>query len=343
MNDTATEFAVAAERLFTDLLDPETIDAAEADVFPEAVWRAVNESGFGLALVPESKGGVGASLREAAAILSGAGAHAAPGPILELMLGNQILAQAGYEPVDRPLALVFADGTALTGSVVVRNVPWLGHSSRCLVAVPTDSGAVMVTVLPTHALRHGREIENAGGEPESWVELPGSADWAELSDTKFEELIGRAALLRGAQMLGAMQWCLQRSAEYSQERRQFGRAIAGFQAVQQMMAEMAASVMAAGAILDAAVHAPHEPSLVAAARARLGDAADTVFSFAHQVHGAIGFSHEYVLHYRTRRLMAWRDQFGTVAHWREMLAKRFVGLQADDVWPCLTATEGNHE
>jgi acyl-CoA dehydrogenase len=49
---------------------------------------------------------------------------------------------------------------------------------------------------------------------------------------------------------------------------------------------------------------------IAAAKLRTNMAIGTGTSIAHQVHGAIGFTHEYDLHRYTRRLMGWRSEFG---------------------------------
>src|SRR3546814_19784377 len=74
-------------------------------------------------------------------------------------------------------------------------------------------------------------------------------------------------------------------------------------------------------------------TLVGAARSRIGDAADAAITISHQVHGAIGFSREYALNYRTRRLMAWRDDYGSVLFWRRALAGGFIGLSREAFWP----------
>jgi acyl-CoA dehydrogenase len=102
-----------------------------------------------------------------------------------------------------------------------------------------------------------------------------------------------------------------------------------------MLAELADVTLASSAIVEAA-SAAFSNVLVAAARSRLGDAADVAITIGHQVHGAVGFSRDYGLNYRTRRLMAWRDDYGSVASWREKLAEGFIGLPGDKVWPTLT-------
>ena len=112
-----------------------------------------------------------------------------------------------------------------------------------------------------------------------------------------------AAILRAGQMLGAIEWTLARSIDYAGERKQFGREISKFQVIQQMLAELASHMLASAGIAEAAADAGSE-TLIAAARSRLGDAADAAIGIGHQVHGAMGFSKEYALNHRTRRLIA---------------------------------------
>jgi acyl-CoA dehydrogenase len=54
------------------------------------------------------------------------------------------------------------------------------------------------------------------------------------------------------------------------------------------------------------------------------------------VHGAIGFTREYSLNYRTRNLIAWRDQYGSVLDWKANLARMFIGVSRDELWPAIT-------
>jgi acyl-CoA dehydrogenase len=337
VTDMHNEFRDTASRVFGDHVDAKVCEAAEAGQFPQRLWDAIVECGFGLVLVPESQGGIGAGLIEAASILEVAGEHAAPGPLLELILGNALLAAAGLKTSDEPIAVAFATGGATAGhAMAMRNVAWAQTARHVLVVAPKD-GAAQVAVLAPGAATIATELEDASGEPMARVQVPADAVWRPLGGLDFDGWLRHAALLRGAQMAGAVRWSFNRTLEYTQERKQFGREIGKFQVVQQMAAELASSVIAAQAMLDAALDAPDDIALVSAARSRMGDTADTVFAIAHQVHGAIGFSYEYALHFRTRRLMAWRDQFGTVAYWRRILARGLAGRRADDIWPLLTA------
>ena len=55
------------------------------------------------------------------------------------------------------------------------------------------------------------------------------------------------------------------------------------------------------------------------------------------VFGAIGFTREHILHRYTRRLWAWRDDFGNESEWAEQLGRRVIAAGADELWPMLAA------
>jgi acyl-CoA dehydrogenase len=76
---------------------------------------------------------------------------------------------------------------------------------------------------------------------------------------------------------------------------------------------------------------------IAAAKLRANRAVGVGTAIAHQVHGAIGFTEEYPLHPLTRRLWAWRSEFGNDAYWSALLGPRIVERGADHFWADLTA------
>ncbi len=141
-------------------------------------------------------------------------------------------------------------------------------------------------------------------------------------------------------MAGALDRVLALSVQYTGERVQFGRPLARFQAIQQQMAvlagEVAAADMATKAAVAAAVSQRAFDFAVAAAKVRVGEAAGRAAAIAHQVHGAIGFTHEHSLHHATRRLWSWRDEFGNEALWQERLGWAVLEQGADRLWAYLT-------
>ncbi|HUD93996.1 acyl-CoA dehydrogenase family protein [Sphingobium sp.] len=339
MSENRSFFKDTVERILTDTLDKTDIDAAEERRLPAGLYDALIENGITLMLVSEEQGGIGASVADAAVILRAAGAAAAPGPLLETMLGQALLAQAGLDPADGLLSLAFVDGLALPGEgetawtdAILYDVVWPEAVGHVLIVARTDDGArLIVTSASDWTVAPGTD---AAGEPRDTLTAASIAVMSKrLHD--YDALLRTAAILRAAQMLGAIDWSFRRSVEYTSERKQFGREIGKFQAIQQMLAELADHVLASAGITDAAAEGLNA-TLIAAARSRLADAADATITIAHQVHGAIGFSLEYALNARTRRLMAWRDDFGSVPYWRRTLAQGFAGLSREAFWPAVS-------
>ena len=147
------------------------------------------------------------------------------------------------------------------------------------------------------------------------------------------------ALCRSVQMAGALERTLELSLLYANERIQFGRPIAKFQAIQHMLAQLAGQVAAASAAADAAVEASGRAAdefAVAVAKSRAGEAAGKGAEIAHQVHGAMGYTREHNLHYLTRRLWSWRDEFGNETLWQSHLGRMVAAQGADALWPRLS-------
>src|SRR5207248_9961218 len=84
-----------ATRIFADLCEPQTVNAAEEGRWPEELWNALEESGLTLTWVPDNLGGAGAEMLDAFAVLRAAGRFAAPVPLAEPLLAGWLLAQAG--------------------------------------------------------------------------------------------------------------------------------------------------------------------------------------------------------------------------------------------------------
>ncbi|MGB3867711.1 MAG: acyl-CoA dehydrogenase family protein, partial [Xanthobacteraceae bacterium] len=75
----------------------------------------------------------------------------------------------------------------------------------------------------------------------------------------------------------------------------------------------------------------------ASAKIRSSEAAEKGTAIAHQVHGAIGFTSEHVLHRYTLRALAWRDDFGNESHWAVELGRRVAARGADELWPLVAS------
>ena len=123
-----------------------------------------------------------------------------------------------------------------------------------------------------------------------------------------------------AEAVGTMDAALSVTIEYTKQRRQFGRSIGSFQAVQHRLAECAVLVEGARWLAREAAGLGAPPEAAAAAAAHATAAANRVFTETHQLSGAIGYTREHDLHVWSMRLQALRLELGSVAGHRRALA-----------------------
>jgi acyl-CoA dehydrogenase len=142
------------------------------------------------------------------------------------------------------------------------------------------------------------------------------------------------AVIRSAQIAGALNRCLELSVDYAGLRSQFGRPIGKFQAVQQMAAKLALETAAAKAAADFGLRTLHASPMLASgsAKVRASRAAGLGAGLAHQIHGAIGVTEEHALQLYTRRLWQWRDEAGSEHHWSERLGRHAIDYGAPGLW-----------
>jgi alkylation response protein AidB-like acyl-CoA dehydrogenase len=159
-----------------------------------------------------------------------------------------------------------------------------------------------------------------------------------LSDVTAEKLSTTAGLDRGlsvattalaAEMVGGMQRTLDITVDYAKTRKQFGKAIGSFQAVQHQCADMyletesarSAVYYAAWALQEGA---PDAAAAVSIAKLYASDAARTVGNRGIQIHGGMGFTWENDLHLFYRRAKASETMLGDATFHRERLAQLVI-------------------
>lgn len=121
--------------------------------------------------------------------------------------------------------------------------------------------------------------------------------------------------------VGTMDAALQHTVEYLKQRRQFGRTIGSFQAIQHRLALCAIQVEASRWLTREAAYHGAQAEAVAAAAAFALQAADQVFTETHQLSGAIGFTCEFDLHVWSMRLLALRQELEGVGGARRALVE----------------------
>jgi butyryl-CoA dehydrogenase len=122
---------------------------------------------------------------------------------------------------------------------------------------------------------------------------------------------------------------LEEATEYAQERRQFGKPIVDFQAVQMKLAEMAMKVEAARLLIHrAAVNASRDlPSIYESSIAKCfaNEIVRDVTAHGMQIMGGYGYSKEYGMEQRVRDGFAWGIAGGTTDVQKTNIAAALVG------------------
>lgn len=350
MNDERTMLVDAATSIFRDLCSPETVRGAEESGWQGALWSALSDAGFPWVSVSEDHGGSGGSVADACALLRVAGAFSAPVPLAETgLLAGWASSSAGLELPSGPATVGVGhrdDTVELTGgpgswrlSGQLHRVPWARDSERIVAIAHRQGQAFVVSVKPGDtSIEPGR---NLAGEPRDTVHLDGvaasdDAVAAAPDGISTEAMVLRGALARAALMSGALSRVSEITIRYTNERQQFGRPIARFQAVQHHLVKIAEQAEAATmAVAAAAGNAIGGCNLfdVAAAKIVAGEAATIGSASSHQAHGAIGMTKEYELGQLSRRLWSWRDEFGSGEYWSQLLGRHVAEARADALWP----------
>lgn len=312
--------------------------------WPAALWRELDATGIPDALLPESAGGPGLDPSDAWSLALALGEAGAPVPVLESMLAASLLEVAGIARPSR-LISVAAGGKPLAVSPAgrlsgrMRAVPFARFVHGIVTLAERDGCRYIALVEPADCRVEPRV--DLANEPRDTVHLSEATPVA-LRETPLtpQALQGVCAVMRSAQIAGALQTIVRTVIGHATLRVQFGRRLASFQVIQHEIAraleQVAAAVAAAQAGIEAVARREDSPS-IPAAKIRCGEAAGIVTAIAHQVLGAMGYTHEHDLHLWTRRLWAWRDEFGNEAFWSAQLGRRLVAAGPDRLWAEITA------
>lgn len=310
----SSEVEELVSRVFSDKVGHQVVLAADGAGLLEDLWSTVADLGLPWIGIAEAAGGSGGRLIDLTALLRAAGQYVVPLPLLENHLAAWLVtASGGRAEPGRPWSvappqsgLVVERGRA-TGTL--RDVAWGGSVAR--VVALADKHVLVLD--PAHAeVTPGRDL---AGQPRDVLAFDAAPVDVLSSTVAPGQLSQRGAVLRAVQMAGAMQAVYDLTNTYVYQREQFGRPIGTFQHVRRhlvYLAQMAVMTQVSADRAAAAVDSGRDASFEACAAKLLANrnAAVSIRS-GHQAHGAIGMTREYALQDLTRRLNAWRGDWGT--------------------------------
>ena len=341
---------------------------AETDTaMDDAVWKKFAEQGWTGIIFPEAYNGFGLGLVEMAVAMEEMGRALIPGPFISTVLvAGTILDLTGTEEQKQKyLAGICRGESKATLALLEKSASWdvnalqLSASSAsgsgfvingeklfvadaagadfllvalrvqgeiCILIVPADADGINTTLMPGIDLtRRLYSVSFTGVAVPAANLLARGVKAVEAIEAAHD--VACVGLV--AEMAGGMQRLLDMTVEYAKTRKQFGKPIGTFQAVQHQCADIlfllegtrSAAYYAAWALGE---NAPGARSAVSVAKAYASEGYREAGNRAIQVHGGMGFTWENDAHLFYRRAKGSEIAFGDAAFHRERIARAMI-------------------
>ena len=319
--------------------------------YDAGLWSKLTDQGYTGITYAEEYDGVGLGKVELMLLMEEAGRALLPGPFFStVVLAGSVLDAVGSPAHKKKYLAPICRGEArATVAILETSASW----NPCDVQLTAANGKLTgeklfvsdagVADFILVAARNGVFVVEAKAKglkisPMLSMDLTRKLYALEFKDTPAEQLgpntnlpraldIASAAL--AAELVGGMQRTLDLTVEYAKTRKQFGKPIGIFQAVQHQCADMyletessRSAVYYAGWALEE--NAPDASTAVSIAKMYSSDAARTVGNRGIQIHGGMGFTWENDLHLYYRRAKASENAFGDATFHRERIASLVI-------------------
>jgi alkylation response protein AidB-like acyl-CoA dehydrogenase len=316
--------------------------------YDATLWSKIAEQGYTGIIFPEAYGGVGLGKVELMLLMEEAGRALVPGPFFSTVVlagsvldamgtpahKNQYLAPICRGEVRATVALVEATSSWSPQDVQLNATGGKLTGEKLFVTDAAIADFLIVVarngVFAVDSTARGLKIS-----PMATMDLTRKLYVVEFNNTPAEQIGSSAGLPRAfdiattalaAELVGGMQRTLDLTVEYAKTRKQFGKPIGMFQAVQHQCADMyletessRSAVYYAGWALEE--NSPEAAIAVSIAKMYASDAARTVGNRGIQIHGGMGFTWENDLHLYYRRAKASEAAFGDATFHRERIAR----------------------
>jgi len=356
LRDTARDFMAAEGAISKELRHWR--DKGSADGFGHGLWKQFAEMGFTGILIDEADGGLGLGHVEAGIVLEEIGRNLTPSPFLvsavafvEALKGTALRERwyPGILSGDTVAALAIDEGAKHRPEAIAMRAERSGNGFKLsgnkqfvvqgasadvtLVAAGTDDG---LTLFAVEKGARGLEVEG--------VRLADSSIGARMrfddvevdADAVVGEVGGGAAALSramnagragaAAELVGVGSASMDMTVDYLKQRKQFGRLIGEFQALQFRAAHLyseleiaRAATLKAQQLLDEG--SDEAEAMVSVAKAKAGRASQLAVQEGVQMHGGIGMTDEYDIGLYMKRDRVLNELFGDPAFHADKLAR----------------------
>lgn len=323
--------------------------------YDAGLWQKLAEQGFTGVITPEEHGGMGLGKVELILLMEEAGYALLPGPFFSTVaLAAPVIDALGTAAQKKKYLEPIAAGRArATVALVEGSGSWDVASLQLTAAGDKLSGTklfvtdaavadFMIVVARNGVFAVEAKAPGLRIEPMKGMDLTRKIYSVELKNTPAEKLGGSGSLDQAlnvataalcAEMVGGMQRTLETTVAYAKTRKQFGKPIGIFQAVQHLCADMyleTESSRSAAYYVSWALeeNAPDAAASVSVAKMYASDASRAVGNRGIQVHGGMGFTWENDLHLYYRRAKASETMLGDATFHRERIARLVIDAAA---------------
>ncbi|WP_295227759.1 acyl-CoA dehydrogenase [uncultured Brevundimonas sp.] len=335
-------------------------DERDADGVSRDLWRAFGEMGFAGVIIPEALGGMGLGAVEAGVIAESLGRTLTPSPYLgSSILSAKVLIDGGSQAQQAWLPRIAAGEAILSLAVDegAKHAPSRittraeragngfklngakafvldGHVADALIVVATaEEGTTLFLVDPATA---GVAVERTVMVDAHNAARITLTDVAVDADAVIGAVGGGEALLDGAlnlgracaasSLTGAGDQAFKTTMEYLRTRKQFGKLIGEFQALQHRAAHLFSELELARAATIGAQIAIDEgredaPLAASVAKAKAGRVAELAVQEAVQMHGGVGMTDEFDVGLFMKRVRVLNELLGDAGFHAERVAR----------------------
>jgi alkylation response protein AidB-like acyl-CoA dehydrogenase len=319
--------------------------------YDEKLWAKLAEQGYTGIIFPEEFGGVGLGKVELILLMEEAGRALLPGPFFSTvpLAGAAIDAVASPEHKKKYLEPICEGKARSTVAILESGANWNLDALKISTAgskltgeklFVTDAAVANFILIVAQDGVYAVDAKASGMSitPMAGMDMTRKIYAIKFKDTPAEKIgsssnlakafdIATAALV--GEMVGGMQRTVELTVDYAKMRKQFGKPIGMFQAVQHHCADMyletessrSAAYYAAWALEE---NVPEASVAVSIAKVYASDAGRSVGNRGIQVHGGMGFTWENDVHLFYRRAKASETAFGDSIFHRERIARQVI-------------------
>lgn len=315
------EVASTLDQVLADLAPTDRLLHTAASEVPDStLLTALDEIGLAELAVPEEMGGLGLDLDQLCLVGWVGGRRLMPTlSRLKMTLLGPLVMDGSFG--ERSAGARWGCGFPAVGSTPADGghaEVWIEEGATAALVVGEEASRVVDLGRRDSVVEPRPGVDP--GQGRSWLRFDPDASTV-LANSDHARIVDRSRVLVLAELSGIADRVMEVSVDYARQRSQFGRPLAGFQAIQHKLADMRAGCeLIRSAVSRLAWLEEPRPGLTASLSTATVSVARQVAEDAIQVHGGMGFAWEYGIHLYYRRCLALQQQLGGTESLR-----RFVG------------------